>query len=90
MFWLMTPIVPVITLQCEELKTNVVRKCQEEGFKNENWLHKYSLQWNLSNLTKPLSQAVSIRVYHQGEKPLSVKLHIDTLKSTPTKKCEKT
>ena len=34
----MTPTVPVITLQCEELKTNVVRKCQEEGFKNENWL----------------------------------------------------
>ena len=89
-FWLMTPTVPVITLQCEELKKNVVRKCQEEGFKNENWLHKYSLQWNLSNLTKPLSQAVSIRVYHQGEKPLSVKLHIDTLNSTPTKRCEKT
>ena len=41
----MTPTVHVITLQCEEFeKKNAVRKSHEWFKKNENWLHKYSLQ----------------------------------------------
>ena len=40
------------------------------GFKKTKigYTNMYSLQWNMRNLTKPLLQAVSITIYHQGKK----------------------